>query len=223
MSGDFGAADALIDELITVKDQTGGRSWGGWATLQRGSLLALTGKSSAAVETIAAGVAAIRSTANTMWIPLWLSFLAKAKGETGQFDGARGDIADAMITAETTKERWCEAEVYRTAGEIELLSLGADPNRAEAYFARALDIARKQQTKSWELRAATSLARLWRSQGKRRQAHDLLFGVHRWFTEGLDTIDLKTSKQMLDKKLALMAHPARGSAGRRPEGAAHIF
>ncbi len=199
LSGDFAAADALIDEFITVKDQMGGRAWGGWATLQRGSVLALTGKLSAAVETITSGVAAIRSTANTMWIPLWLSFLAQAKAETGQLDAARSDIAEAMITVETTRERWCEAEVYRTAGEIELLSPNPDAARAEAHFARALEIARGQQTKFWELRAATSLARLWGSQGKRRQAHDLLFGVHRWFTEGFDTIDLKTSKQMLDK------------------------
>jgi len=199
LSGDFGAADALIDEFIAVKDQTGGRSWGGWATLQRGSVLALTGKPSAAAETITAGVAAIRSTANTMWMPLWLSLLAKAKAECGQPDAARSDIAEAMIVVETTKERWCEAEVYRTAGEIELLSPKPDAARAEAHFARALDVARQQQTKSWELRAATSLARLWRGLGRRGDAHALLAGVVGWFTEGFDTIDLKTSKQMLEE------------------------
>ena len=101
-----------------------------------------------------------------------------------------------MTTMETTKESWCEAEVNRIAGEIALLQPQA--SKAEAYFERALAVARQQQAKSWELRAAMSLARLWRSQGKEQQARELLAPVYEWFTEGFDTRDLKKAKAQLD-------------------------
>ena len=103
-----------------------------------------------------------------------------------------------MTTVQTTKERWCEAEVNRIAGEIALLSPEPDTAKAEAYFERALAVAREQQAKSWELRAAMSMARLWRDQGKRQQAHDLLAPVYGWFTEGFDTLDLKEAKALLE-------------------------
>jgi predicted ATPase len=92
---------------------------------------------------------------------------------------------DASV--ETTKERWCEAEVNRVAGEIALMSPEHDIGKAEASFDRALAVARQQQAKSWELRAAMSLARLWRDQGKVHQASELLAPVYGWFTEGFDT------------------------------------
>ena len=99
---------------------------------------------------------------------------------------------------ETTKEKWCEAELCRIAGEIALMS--PEPNtRAEAYFERALAIACAQQAKSWELRVAMSMARLWRDQGKRQHAHDLLAPVYGWFTEGFDTLDLKEAKSLLEQ------------------------
>jgi len=102
-----------------------------------------------------------------------------------------------MTMVETTKERWQEAEVNRIAGDIALLSPQPDAARAEAYFERALAVARKQQAKSLELRAATSMARLWRDQGKRQQAYDLLTPVYGWFTEGFDTLDLKEAMALL--------------------------
>jgi len=82
-------------------------------------------------------------------------------------------------------ERWCEAEIHRIAGEIALISTDSDATKTEAYFERALAVAREQQAKSWELRAAMNMARLWRDQGKRVEAHDLLAPVYGWFTEGL--------------------------------------
>ena len=101
-------------------------------------------------------------------MPSWLSYLARAYAELGKFDDARRCIGEAMTAVETTKERWCEAEVNRIAGEIALKSPEPDAAKAEAYFERALAVAREQQAKSWELRAAMSMARLWRDQGKRR-------------------------------------------------------
>ncbi len=99
----------------------------------------------------------------------------------------------------TTKETWGEAEVHRIAGETALISPLPDAAKAEAYFERALAIARKQKAKSWELRAAMSKARLWRDQGRQDKARDLLAPVYGWFTEGFDTLDLKEAKVLLDQ------------------------
>ena len=128
-----------------------------------------------------------------------MSHLAGAYAELGQFEDAWRCIGEAMTAMETTKERWCEAEIYRVAGEIALMSPEPDAAKAQAYFERALAVARKQQAKSWELRAAMSMARLWRDQGKPQQARDLLAPIYGWFTEGFDTLDLKEAKALLEE------------------------
>ena len=112
------------------------------------------------------------------------------------------EVGEAMTTIETTKERWFEAEANRLAGEISLKSPEPATAIAETYFERALSIARQQQAKSWELRAAMSMARLWRDQGKRDEARELLAPVYGWFTEGFDTLDLKEAKALLDELAA---------------------
>ena len=104
-----------------------------------------------------------------------------------------------MTAMETAKERWYEAEVNRIAGEIALLLPEPDVAKTQACFERALEIARKQQAKSWELRAAMSMARLWRDQGRRAQARDLLAPVHGFFTQGFDTLDIKQAKALLNE------------------------
>jgi predicted ATPase len=128
--------------------------------------------------------------------------LARAYAEIGQFGDAWHQIDEAMSGMEKTKEKWCEAELNRVAGEIALMSPERDAARAEAYFNHALTVARQQQAKSWELRAAMSLARLCRDQEKVQQARDLLAPVYRWFTEGFDTRDLKEAKALLDELAA---------------------
>jgi predicted ATPase len=130
------------------------------------------------------------------------SHLGSAYAELGQLDDAWRCIAEAMTAVETTKERWFEAEVHRIAGEIALKSPQPDTGKAEAYFEHALAVARQQQAKSWELRAAMSMARLWRDQGKRNEARDLLAPVYGWFTEGFDTRDLKEAKALLNELVA---------------------
>jgi predicted ATPase len=196
--GNYAAANALVDELIALTDQTASLFWGAWAVMQRGCILALTGKASDAVQTITSGVTAWRSTGSTAMMPSYLSYLARAHAELGQFDDAMRCIGEAITTVETTKERWFEAEANRIAGEIALLLPEPDVAKAEACFERALAVARKQQAKSWELRAAMSMARLWRDQGKCQQARELLAPVYGWFTEGFDTRDLKEAKVLLD-------------------------
>jgi hypothetical protein len=128
--------------------------------------------------------------------------LAIAYADNGQFDDAWHCIDEAMATIKITKESLFEAEVNRRGGEIALKSPEPDAAKAEKYFQRALAVARQQQAKSWELRAATSLARLWRSQGKAQQARELLAPVYGWFTEGFDTRDLKEAKMLLDELAA---------------------
>ena len=139
----------------------------------------------------------MRSTGATAYAPWYLSNLAEAYAALGQFDDAWRCIGEAMAAVETTQEKWCEADIHRIAGDIALMSPERDAARAETYFGRALSVARQQQTKSFELRAAMSMARLWSDQGKQQQAHDLLAPVYHWFTEGFDTFDLKEAKTLL--------------------------
>ena len=164
-----------------------------------GLVLALTGKASDAVQTTIAGLTAFRSTGATQFVPLYLSYLARAYAGLGEFDDAWRCVGEAMKMVETTKERVWEAEVNRVAGEIALKSPEPDAVKAEGYFERALAVAREQQAKSWELRAAMSMARLWRDQGKRDQARELLAPVYGWFTEGFDTRDLREATALLDE------------------------
>ena len=123
--------------------------------------------------------------------------LAIGHADSGRFDDAWRCIGKAMAAMQATKERWCEAEAHRVAGEIALKSPQRDVAKAQAYFEHALTLARTQQAKSWELRAATSLARLLSDQGKRQTARDLLAPVHDWFKEGFDTADLRTARALL--------------------------
>jgi predicted ATPase len=192
-------ANAQCDELLALADEKGSLFWKALGTALQGCVFALTGKASDAVQMITSGVAAVQSTGQTLWMPLFLSFLARTYVDLGQLDDARRCIGEAMTAVETTNERWCEAEVNRIAGEIALLSPRPDAAKVEGYFERALAIARRQQAKSWELRASMSLALLWRSQGKPQQARELLAPVYGWFTEGFNTRDLQEAKALLDE------------------------
>jgi len=171
--------------------------WKAFGILVQGDVFAVMGKASDAVQMITSGIAAMRSTGSTFFAPLHLSYLARAHAELGQFDDAWRCLGEAMTAVETTGEKLWEAEVYRTAGDI-ALSPEPDAAKAEGYFERALTVARQQQAKSWELRAAMSLGRLWRDQGKSQQARELLAPVYGWFTEGFDTRDLQEAKALLD-------------------------
>ena len=191
-------AKAQLDELVALAEEKSSLFWKTLGMLTQRCALALTGETTDSAHMIASGIKTFRSTGGTLWAPSWVSYLARAYADVGQFDDAWRCIAEATKTVQTTKEKWCEAEVLRTAGEIALKSPHPDLAKAEAYFERALAVAREQRAKSWELRAATSMARLWRNQGKRQQARDLLAPIYGWFTEGFDTLDLRESKRLLD-------------------------
>jgi predicted ATPase len=200
--GDYATATKHCDELIALSDEKGALFWKAMGMLHRGSALALTGRASDALHTMISGIKAWRSTGATVLMPSWLSDLARTYAYLGQFDDARRYIGEAMKTIETTRERYYETEVNRITGEIALMTPEPDTAKAQARFERALAVARDQQAKSWELRAATSLARLWRDQGKLTDARDLLAPVYGWFTEGFDTRDLKEAKTLLEQLAA---------------------
>jgi len=140
----------------------------------------------------------IARTGATALMPYFLSSLASSQAEIGQVGDALHSIGEALTMVENTKQTWCEAEVHRIEGEVALLGSHRAVAKAQECFERALSVARQQQAKSWELRTAMSMARLWRDQGKQYEARELLAPVYGWFTEGFDTRDLKEAKALLD-------------------------
>jgi predicted ATPase len=199
ISGNYATAQAQSDEMIGMAEEKGSAYYKASGMLRRAGVLALTGNPSDAVSIFTSAIRVFRSAGTRLYFPVWLSLLARAYGELGQFDQAWSYIGEAITMVETTKQTWYEAEVHRIAGEIALMSPERDAAKADACFERALAVARAQQAKSWELRAAICMARLWREQGKRDEARELLAPVYGWFTEGFDTLDLKQAKALLDE------------------------
>ena len=200
--GKYQAISAQGNELVALSDETRSLYWQARGTCLKGLLFALSDRPSEAVHSLTSGMAARLATGSTAFGPTYLSHLAAVHADLGRFDGAWRCVREAATAVETSKERWYEAEANRIAGGIALKSPEPDAAKAEGYFERALAVARAQQAKSWELRAAMSMARLWRDQGKRDEARDLLAPVYGWFTEGFDTLDLKEAKGLLDELVA---------------------
>jgi predicted ATPase len=197
--GHYAAADTQLDEVDALADEKGISFWKAFCTSLHGCASASSGEHAEAVHMITTGITACRSTGTTIFIPFNVSNLAKAYSELGQFDEAERCVGEAITAVETTKERWCEAEVHRIAGDIALKLPRLNVVKAQECFQRSLVVARQQQAKSWELRASMSLARLWRDQGNVQQARELLAPVYEWFTEGFDTRDLKEAKALLEE------------------------
>jgi predicted ATPase len=163
----------------------------GWAQAHQG-------QAQEGIAQIKQGLSALRALGVGFGRLYYLALLAEVYGTLGQPEAGLTALTEALTLVDTTGERWYEAELHRLKGGL-LLQLSAD-NQAEAgnCFHHALDIARDQQAKSFELRTATSLARLWQQQGKRQEAYDLLAPIYGWFTEGFDTVDLQDAKALLD-------------------------
>ena len=195
--GNYATASAQCDEAAILADEMGARFWKAQGMLLQSYVLTTTDKASDAVHMITTGINEWRSTGSTQFLPFALSFLATAHAKLGQLEDAWHSIGEALAAIQTTKENWHEPEVNRIAGEVALKSPQLNGATAEGYFERALAVARQQQAKSWELRAAMSMARLWRDQGKRQQAHELLAPIYGWFTQGFNTRDLIEAKALL--------------------------
>jgi predicted ATPase len=171
----------------------------GVLTFGRGEALAAQGQGEAGIAQMHQGLAAIRATVQSLALSALLAPLAEAYGKSGQAEEGLRLVAEALAHVDHTGERHWEAEVYRLKGELLLQQAVPDAPQAEACFQQALAVARRQQAKSWELRAAMSLARLWQQQGKRLEARELLAPVYGWFTEGFDTADLQEAKALLEE------------------------
>jgi predicted ATPase len=145
------------------------------------------------------GLAAWRATGAVLIVSYLCTLLAEVSDHLGHPEVGLQALAEAHSLVEQHEERWCEAEIYRLRGVLLLRQTGTPQAEAEAWLQRALDVARRQQAKSWELRTAMSLSRLWQQQGKRDKARELLAPIYGWFTEGLDTTDLQEAKALLEE------------------------
>ena len=196
--GCYSTGESSVNELVALVEEKGAMFWKIVGALLRAYLLALTGNTADAIPIISANIAAWQSNGTKMFMPLWLAYLSRAYVDSGQVELAARTINEAIAAVEATGERWIEPELYRIAGANSLISAGRNAAKAQVYFERALALARAQQARGWELRAATSMARLWRDQGKRDDARELLAPIYGWFGEGFDTLDLKEAKALLD-------------------------
>jgi class 3 adenylate cyclase/predicted ATPase len=199
LCGKFGEAEDRAQELFALSEKYGLSIWKVLAEVCYGWVLAVTERGDGAVKMISSGLSGLAATRTTLFAQFSLVLLASVHAACGRVAEAQSVISQALDSVNERNERWDEAEILRTAGEIARLGPSSDAAKAEAYLDRALAVARQQNAKSWELRASMSLARLWRSQGKPQQARELLAPVYGWFTEGFDTRDLKEAKALLDE------------------------
>jgi predicted ATPase len=200
LRGEVAAVQTQSEALLALAQAQDLPSWVAWAQTLQGWAVAMQGRCTAGIVQMREGIASWRAAGGELDRPWLLGLRADLYCQNGQAEAGLRVLAEALALLDTTAERWCEAELYRLKGEL-LLQAEHGVQRTEctpeACLQQALEIARCQQAKSWELRAATSLARLWLSQGKRQEASDLLASVYGWFTEGFDTADVQEAKALL--------------------------
>jgi predicted ATPase/DNA-binding winged helix-turn-helix (wHTH) protein len=197
LSGDTVTLKKRADQLVAVATEQGLPFYHAWGAIFRGRAKVNDGDVMEGIALLRSGVAAYRATGAVMWLPHFIALLAGAHAVAGQVEEAVTLLDEALRTGERTGERWFAAELNRQQGQL-LLHQG-HAEAAEELYLKALGIAREQEAKLWELRAATSLAGLRDAQGRHAEAHDLLAPVYRGFTEGFDMTDLKEAKALLDR------------------------
>jgi predicted ATPase len=170
-----------------------------WATCLRGWAVAAQGSHEDGIAQIQKGLAALEAKGAGVWRPYFLYLLGEAFMEARRVDDALSTLTQALTAADTHQEREHQAQIYRLKGELLLQQTNANAEAAQNCFERAIEIARKQSAKLFELRATTSLARLLAKQGRRGDACAMLAEIYGWFTEGFDMLDLKEAKSLLDE------------------------
>jgi predicted ATPase len=191
------AAQEPADAVITLSIDQEFAVYLAWGTMLRGWALAAQGQREEGMVQMRQGLAAWRATEAEVFRPYYLALLAETYGAGGQPEEGLRLLVEALVVVNSRGERFWEAELYRHRGELTLACSAEKQAEAETCFRQALDVARRQQAKSLELRASMSLSRLWQRQGKRDEARQLLTEVYGWFTEGFDTADLKEAKALL--------------------------
>jgi len=195
--GDNRALAEWTDQLVAVATEQGFPHWRAQGTIFRGSVKTRNGDVEEGISLLRSGSTAYRATGAELWVPYQITLLVGACEIAGQIEEALTQLEDALHIVERTGEHWLDAELYRQKGQ--LLLRQDHTKAAEQLYRKALRIAKEQEAKLWELRAAVSLARLRCGQGRRTEARDLLAPVYGWFTEGFDTPDLKEAKALLDE------------------------
>jgi predicted ATPase len=195
--GDNLALDKRADQLVKVATEQGFPVWRAVGTVHRGWIMVGNGDVAEGVSLLRSGSAAYRATGTEMWTTHFLALQARACEIAGQNEDALTMLDEALQIVARTRARWFEAELIRLKGQLVLRQ--GDTAAAEKLYRNALSIAVEQEAKLWELRAAASLARLRRDQGRYAEARDLVAPVYEWFTEGFDTPDLKEAKALLDE------------------------
>ncbi len=197
------AAQEQAEAAMTLSTDQGFALWVAWGTMLWGWALAKQERGEEGTSQIRQGMAAFRATGAEVARPYLPALLAEAYERTGHVEEGLSSLAEALAAGDNSGERWYEAELYRLKGQLTLQSQvtshKSKVEEAEACFLKAIEIAQKQQAKSLELRAAVSLARLWRKQDKKAEAYELLSNVYNWFTEGFDTKDLQEAKVLLEE------------------------
>jgi predicted ATPase len=191
------------ETLFTLSTEQGFPDYVAAGTIWRGWILIMQGRPEEGIARMHEGLAAYLATGAALQCPSILVLLAETYGKRGQIVDGLAVIEEALTVVEKTGERFYEAEVYRIKGELTFLSTVHGPKsqvekEAEEHFHKAIEIARRQQAKSLELRAATSLARVWQQQGKSTEAHRMLSEIYNWYTEGFDTKDLQEAKALIE-------------------------
>ena len=195
--GDIVGLNERAEQLVAVTTERRFPFYGALGTISRGWVKVKNGDVADGISLLRSGSTATRATGAELWMPDYIALLARACEIAGQIEEAVTLLDEALQIIERTGECWVAAELNRHKGQL-LLRQG-HTEAAEELYRKALSIAREQEAKLWELRAAASLARLRRDQGRHAEAHDLLAPVYGWFTEGFDTPDLKDAKALLDQ------------------------
>jgi class 3 adenylate cyclase/predicted ATPase len=196
---DVSAVHEHAEAAVALSTEQGFPHWAAMGTSFRGWALAMQGQGEEGLAQVRQGIAAVRATGAAVVVPYFCTVLAEVCDHLGHTADSLQALAEAHTLIEQHEERWWEAEIYRLRGVLLLRQLGTPQAEGETWLQRALDVARRQEAKSLELRAAMSLSRLWQQQGKRQEAHDLLAEVYAWFTEGFDTADLQDAKALLEE------------------------
>jgi predicted ATPase len=196
---DVPAVHEQAEATVALSTAQGFAQWAASGTILRGWALAMQGQGEAGIAQIRQGIAAWRATGAMLNVPYFCTVLAEVCDHLGHSEEGLQALAEAHTLVEQQEERWWEAEVYRLRGVMLLRQPGTSQAEAETWLQRALDVARRQEAKSLELRAAMSLSRLWQQQGKQSEARVLLAPIYDWFTEGFDTADLQEARGLLEQ------------------------
>ena len=195
---DVPAVHEQAEAAVALATAQGFPLWAAYGTSFRGWALAMQGQGEEGIAQVHQGLAAVRATGTALYVPYFCAVLADVCDHLGHTEDGLQALAEAHTLVEQQGERSWEAEIARLQGVLLLKQTGTPQAEAETWLRRALDVARRQEAKSLELRAAMSLSRLWQQEGKRAEAYELLAPVYGWFTEGFDTADLQEAKALLE-------------------------